>query len=60
MKIRNHGLVWFLVVGIPGLFLCVVGLTACLIHFDWLAAVCARCLEEINNGGKPDSAARTE
>lgn len=56
MKIRNHGLVWLLVVGIPVLFLCAVGLTACLLHFDWLASVCARCLEEINNGGNSNSA----
>ncbi len=47
MKIRNEGLLWFLVCGVPALFLCFVGLAALLVRWDRLATWCERAVAEL-------------
>lgn len=51
MKIPRSGLLWFLIVGIPALFLCCVGMICFLIHFTWLEDICMRWVQELNGGG---------
>jgi hypothetical protein len=51
VKIPRTGPVWFLIIGIPLLVLCSVGLICCLTRFTWLEDVCARWVEELHRGG---------
>lgn len=55
MKIPRTGPIWFAVVGIPCLFLCVLGLIAGLTGLRRLDALCQRWLLEISGGGRMNS-----
>lgn len=49
MKIRSSGPLWFAIVGIPALALCVLGMLAALVGAYWLDDRCQKWVREITD-----------
>lgn len=47
IKIRSSGPVWFLIVGVPALALCVFGILATLMGAYWIDDRCRRWVKEM-------------